>query len=416
MTGQPCGYQIRLDQPRDGNKFLTPKGQPSHLLGAPGLTEALAAQGQVVWILEGITRQDAIAAYSIPSIAMPGAWNFRGRNKVGGFTALADWEYVNVRGSIFAIGFDGDVNSNKDVFNAYNRLAKMLRGRGAARVMLVKVPDGLGLDDYIAGLGIDPAGGEAAQKLVGEALHELIVDDPDSPALVKKRDAARRAANDPGGAWKHGVDSGDIEAAERLIDSIPDALAVYSPTSAKNWRILTPRPNGTWAHADAKLGALVAANERKFADMVTVGGATEETLDSAKRSRELARDSRHIARVLDIALGYAIERKIIGQPVGVGRVVTVPTRGGRMQAVAVQDLDPTRLPRVRRLHRRPLVGPETGRRRGPRHAPNASRALDVRAGRRPPSCTSTCSSTSTRPSWTTTLATWATRYTDSPRA
>ena len=45
VTGQPCGYQIRLDQPRDGNKFLTPKGQPSHLLGAPGLTEALAAQG-----------------------------------------------------------------------------------------------------------------------------------------------------------------------------------------------------------------------------------------------------------------------------------------------------------------------------------------------------------------------------------
>ena len=149
--GEPK-YQLR-HLPHDTGapqRFRTPAGQANCLATSP-LTRAELGKGkEAIVIAEGVTRVDALAGYGVPAVGILGAWNWRGRNDLGGVTALPDWDEMAIKGNRFVLAFDGDILTNSAVANAARRLKRFLLGRGADMVRVLAVPDGLGLDDWIA--------------------------------------------------------------------------------------------------------------------------------------------------------------------------------------------------------------------------------------------------------------------------
>ena len=149
-------YQLRQSAPqpdRNGKvlKFLTPYRQANTLNTSPLIDpDEFRKSHAFIVIAEGITRVDALAAYRIPALGLGGSYGWRGTNKSKGLTTLADWEEVSIKGSRFLIAFDGDLTSNLDVWRAADRLCRFLRGKGADTVKLLCLPDGAGLDDWVA--------------------------------------------------------------------------------------------------------------------------------------------------------------------------------------------------------------------------------------------------------------------------
>ena len=158
VDGQPGGYQLRPDDPRttkDGKpiKYETPKGQRNILDVPPTVQNELHKARQGVLITEGAFKADALASLGIPCINLTGVYGWRGRNEDGGYTALVDWESINLKGSIFVVAFDSDILVKEEVHQGLARLTRFLEGRGAARVRVLVVPQLLsgktGIDDYI---------------------------------------------------------------------------------------------------------------------------------------------------------------------------------------------------------------------------------------------------------------------------
>ena len=132
-------------------KFLTPQGQKNVLATHPR-TRALFSQGQGGIIAEGVTRIDALAAYDIPAAAITGVWNWRNAEGL-----LPDLENLPIKGNRWLFVPDGDVRLKVDVFDAVRRMQGVFEKKGAESVHVVALPDGLGLDDWIAENGFQDA-------------------------------------------------------------------------------------------------------------------------------------------------------------------------------------------------------------------------------------------------------------------
>ena len=109
------------------------------------------------YITEGARKADAAVSRRLCCIALLGVWNYRGTNKHGGLTALADWELIALKGRKVYICFDSDVMEKDAVRLAMKRLRAFLELRGA-HVRLIYLPAGkggakVGLDDYFAAGG-----------------------------------------------------------------------------------------------------------------------------------------------------------------------------------------------------------------------------------------------------------------------
>ena len=150
-------YQLRfkpgsepLDRKGNPRKFDTPGGQRNVMATSPLTRDLLDAPRQAIVIAEGITRVDAVAPLGIPAVGIPGVWSWRGTNAKGGKTALADFDSLAIEGNIFILAYDADMRTNADVNAAALRLATLLLGRGAASVCTLALPDGMGLDDWVA--------------------------------------------------------------------------------------------------------------------------------------------------------------------------------------------------------------------------------------------------------------------------
>ena len=154
LLGGDQRYQLRPDEPRLNNdqapiKFESQAGFGNVLATSPLTAFALRQETQTIIIAEGITRVDALAAYGIPAVAIPGCYAWRDKNGV-----LPDFEALRLSGNAFILAFDGDAVSNLSVNNALARLARYLRAKGA-KVGLLRVPDDeegrqRGLDDWLA--------------------------------------------------------------------------------------------------------------------------------------------------------------------------------------------------------------------------------------------------------------------------
>ena len=179
----PGAVQLRVDpavqrlfekpngEPR---KFLVPRGQANVLITHPATAHLLKKPKQAIFIVEGCTRVDALAAYGIPAVGILGVDNWKGGKPS---VALPDFDALGIKGNRFIIVPDGDVRTNANVARAIlgNKrnpgLRRHLEGKRAASVHVVALPDGLGLDDWIA--KHQPADGEA----LFHAVKEYIVKD-----------------------------------------------------------------------------------------------------------------------------------------------------------------------------------------------------------------------------------------------
>jgi hypothetical protein len=135
-------------------KYEIPQGAAMRLDCPPPCQAALGDPAVPLWITEGQKKADALASCGFCALALLGVWNWRGRNGLGGLTALADWESVALKGRPVRIVFDSDVMRKPEVAQALARLRAFLGNRGAVptAVYLPPPPEGgkCGVDDYLA--------------------------------------------------------------------------------------------------------------------------------------------------------------------------------------------------------------------------------------------------------------------------
>src|SRR5262245_35108619 len=164
VAGEIALHQIRPDKPRlKGDKLIkyeTPRGGGLVLDVPPTVREQLADPAVDLFITEGSRKADAAVSKGLCCIALMGVWGWRGKNKAGGKTVLADWDYVALERRKVFIVFDSDVMTKPEVGTALRRLIGFLRTRRAiARVILLPAGDDgqkVGLDDYFAkGHGVE---------------------------------------------------------------------------------------------------------------------------------------------------------------------------------------------------------------------------------------------------------------------
>ena len=156
------GYQLRRDSDAPP-KFITPKDQPNMLVVHPWFIDSLQAgrdysandgegEGKGIFIVEGVTRVDALAGLGIAAVGLLGIDSWKGKNKRegGATTALPDFDVLPIKGAPIIIVPDGDAWEKEGVARAVRRLGAFLQARGALTVQVLRVPNEMGLDDWIA--------------------------------------------------------------------------------------------------------------------------------------------------------------------------------------------------------------------------------------------------------------------------
>lgn len=156
--GERVFSQLRPDSPRvvkgKANKYELPGGTRMAIDVPPRVQPALGNPQVPLIITEGARKADAAVAAGLNAIDLVGVWTWRGRNKDGGLTALADWEYVALNNRVIYLVFDSDALTKAAVHGALERLTAFLNRRDAD-VRIVYLPsaeDGakIGLDDFLA--------------------------------------------------------------------------------------------------------------------------------------------------------------------------------------------------------------------------------------------------------------------------
>jgi hypothetical protein len=168
VVGEWEGYQVRPDHPRTNGEGKTLKFEVPHRFKVrvdvhPRVRPLLADLSRPLWITEGVAKADALVTAGAAAVALLGVWMFKG-------DALADLEWLHLKGRQVFIAFDSDVMLKKEVHGALAGLGRVL-GRCGADVAYVYVPHGpggakQGVDDFFA------AGGTVAE-LLDHATSEL---------------------------------------------------------------------------------------------------------------------------------------------------------------------------------------------------------------------------------------------------
>lgn len=130
-AGELATYQLRPDQPRIKNgkalKYETPKDSQMAVDVPPTIRRQLGDPKIPLWITEGARKADAAVSIGLCCIAILGVWNWRGKNDLGGLTALSDWELIARNGRDIYLAFDSDVMTKWEVAAALKRLVEFLR-------------------------------------------------------------------------------------------------------------------------------------------------------------------------------------------------------------------------------------------------------------------------------------------------
>ena len=168
-------------------KFITPRGQANCLVTSPVIApEELQKERATLFIAEGVTRVDALAGYDVPAVGISAVWGWRGKNELGGSTAIPDFEELAIKGSRQIIALDGDIKTNPKVAQAGFRLKAYLLAKGADTVRLLVLPNGEGLDDWIARERFE------SQRALLDAIKRHCLDDEQEADLAKSLSVSRR--------------------------------------------------------------------------------------------------------------------------------------------------------------------------------------------------------------------------------
>ncbi len=164
VAGEVVTFQFRPDQPRAGKggrliKYETPANTRPVLDVPRACRPILGDPARPLVLTEGARKVDSATSAAIYCIGVTGVYGFRGRNALGGLTALGDWEAIAFKAvdgtpRDFYLCFDSDVTTKREVDAALRRLKAYIESRGG-RVFIIYLPGGpagekVGLDDYIA--------------------------------------------------------------------------------------------------------------------------------------------------------------------------------------------------------------------------------------------------------------------------
>ena len=190
-------YQLRhYDKDIEGmpnvGKIKSPKGQRNCLVTSPAIPRArLREKDTALVIAEGVTRVDALAGYDVPSVGILGAWGWSGKNEEGGLTALPDFHEIAIKGGHLIIGLDGDLKTKREVAQSAFMLKRYLVGRGADEVHILALPNGEGIDDWIARERF------ADRNALLEAIRTFCLDDEQEAELAKSHKIPRNGDSLP---------------------------------------------------------------------------------------------------------------------------------------------------------------------------------------------------------------------------
>lgn len=158
VDGKETGYQYRTDNPRTNSKqkaikYENPAGSSIRLDCPPRCWERLGDPSIPLWITEGSKKADALASHGVCAVSLTGVWGFKGKNKVGGTTFLADWDYIALKGRQSNLVFDSDIVEKPQVRQALQRLSQHLTNK-QSKLLVIHLPNGsngkVGVDDYLA--------------------------------------------------------------------------------------------------------------------------------------------------------------------------------------------------------------------------------------------------------------------------
>ena len=256
LLGGDQTYQLRLTDPdsiRDKKgkplKFLSPKGQPNVLVTSPLTRAKLTEAKQLIVIAEGATRVDALAGYDVPAVGLTGINNWRGGNPS---RALPDFNELGIKGNRFLLAADGDVRTNPKVNEAIGELKRFLEGKGADRVLVLLLPAGMGLDDWI----------NASQFSDTDALMAAMLDRVTAtlqPAIPTAVDQDGMFSVDNASPWA----CTPVADVRRLLEHEPGRLALVRPelvtdkrAQSSPWRIMVEVEGGRWTLDDATIGRM----------------------------------------------------------------------------------------------------------------------------------------------------------------
>ena len=160
VFGEINGYVARPDSPRIDPQSGKPRKYEfppkfRQILDVPvGCRDKISDPTVPLFITEGAKKADAAVSAGLVCIDLAGVWNWRGTNKVGGTTALPDWESIalNDDRQVY-IAFDSDITIKVGVWLAAYRLGRFLRSKHArvSYLILPSLEDGskCGLDDWL---------------------------------------------------------------------------------------------------------------------------------------------------------------------------------------------------------------------------------------------------------------------------
>jgi hypothetical protein len=158
--GKLAFHQFRPDSPRRVKgklvKYETPFGARLVVDVPPQARARLANPSEPLFVTESPLKADAGASAGLVCVATFGVRSWKGRNKYGGKTALADWglgPFALDDREVF-LAPDSDMNHNPDVAGATAGLGRLLERYGASvhYIYLPAAGNGAkqGLDDWLA--------------------------------------------------------------------------------------------------------------------------------------------------------------------------------------------------------------------------------------------------------------------------
>jgi len=172
VDGREAGCQFKPDNPRVDRrgrpvKYESPAGSSNRLDCPPGCREAIANPQLPLWITEGSKKADALASHGACAVSLTGVWGFKGKNRFGAVTLLADWDYIALKGRQVYLAFDSDIVTKEPVRKVLERIGEHLRRKGA-KVCIIHLPqlegqEKTGIDDYLLSHSL-----QDAERLAGE--------------------------------------------------------------------------------------------------------------------------------------------------------------------------------------------------------------------------------------------------------
>ena len=277
VDGGICGYIARPDSPRidpksgKPRKYELPPKSRQILDVPPGCRDKISDPSIPLFITEGAKKADAAVSAGLTCIDLAGVWNWRGTNKVGGTTALPDWESIalNDDRQVYIV-FDSDVTIKPGVWLAASRLGAVLRSKHAhvSYIILPALNNGnkCGLDDWLAENNNDT---NALLQLACQALppnpHNLGLGDDGKHQILFE-------VNDESGHWIARDDGIWIEV--ETNDPIDGTISTLQPLANFTARIVASvtRNDGAETHhherIEWRLGSHVSVVDAEAIDLL----------------------------------------------------------------------------------------------------------------------------------------------------